>query len=371
MGSFFKITLGMAAATVATVGAGTALIVACSSDPVVSNSPGTTNTPGVPCTTAPGDIPVATCDDSTNACTGGGCAIDEAKCGSTSTCKPLGENKGKDVWDLRLRKLNVVAPPGLAEALIQNVVVGRNINLNAPECGEVGGTGSFSWLMRIDTKNKIMTTGGAPPSTDPFGLGYCFANDITANGVKFGPATMPITIDGNKITPSGNFPKLNIPIYIDGDPNNIILLPISNGNFRDVTVSEGGDCIGSFNTKALNNTCDELRGTCATWKTAGALGGYITLEEADTVVLKDLENRTLCGYLTGNTQQKGCARVNGATGAITAKGDYCSTTNSAGGCQDSYWLAATFAASAIKIHDGASIKQCNGGGAAAGDAGAD
>ena len=45
------------------------------------------------------------------------------------------------------------------------------------------------------------------------------------------------------------------------------------------------------------------------WKTAGALGGYITLEEADQVILKDLENRTLCGFLTGNTKDKGCTRV--------------------------------------------------------------
>jgi hypothetical protein len=352
MGSFFKSTLLAIVTTLAVAGGATAWIVACSSDPAP-----TQNVAVGRCTTVPGEIPKPDCDDSTNECGGGGCPINEARCGTASTCLPLSNNKGKDVWDLRLRKLKVVSPPGLAEKFIQDVVVGRNIDLNASECGDRG-TGSFSWLIRVDTKARTLITGGAPPSADPFDLGYCFANDST-NGVAFGPSTVGITIEGNKITPTGNFPKLNIPIYVDGDPNNILLLPISNGNFRDLTISEDGNCIGSFNTMGMNATCDELRGTCAKWKTAGSVVGFITLEEADKVILKDLENRTLCGYLTGNTTSKGCKREGSV---ITAKGDYCSVTSSAGGCGDSYWLAATFAASAVKIHDGRSIKQCSGGG---------
>ena len=34
---------------------------------------------------------------------------------------------------------------------------------------------------------------------------------------------------------------------------------------------------------------------------------------------------------------------------VDVKGDYCSTTKSAGGCQDSFWLAATLAASAAEV----------------------
>jgi hypothetical protein len=32
-------------------------------------------------------------------------------------------------------------------------------------------------------------------------------------------------------------------------------------------------------------------------------------------------------------------------------GDYCSTTQSPGGCNDSVWLSATFAANAVKIYE--------------------
>ena len=45
---------------------------------------------------------------------------------------------------------------------------------------------------------------------------------------------------------------------------------------------------------------------------------------------------------------------------IIAKGDYCSTSNKPGDCQDSFWLSATFAAAAVKINDGSSEPTCQG-----------
>jgi hypothetical protein len=60
-----------------------------------------------------------------------------------------------------------------------------------------------------------------------------------------------------------------------------------------------------------------------------------------------------------------------ASGKITAMGDYCSQSNSAGGCADSFWLAATIAASAAKINDGSHDPACNGSGVITTDAGAD
>ncbi|RYG70662.1 hypothetical protein EON77_13685 [bacterium] len=153
---------------------------------------------------------------------------------------------------------------------------------------------------------------------------------------------------------------MNIPIYIKGkedQPNGIILLPISNGTLRDIKIGADGNCIGGFDDGALTSTCDLLTGgVCTKWKTAGSLGGYISLEEADKVVLEELENRTLCSFLTNFTTGKSCERD--AAGKIVAKGDYCSTTNAPEGCKDAFWVAATFAASAVKIHDGASEPRC-------------
>jgi hypothetical protein len=137
-----------------------------------------------------------------------------------------------------------------------------------------------------------------------------------------------------------------------------------------VTLSPDGNCIGSYNpigagapTAGSNPpTCNDNNDSeCVRWKTAGSLGGFITLKEAEGVNVKTL-GKTLCVLLTKglSTTPDGKNCATNPDGSIVAKGDFCSTTDSPGGCQDSYWLAATFAASAAKISSGASVPQCNG-----------
>ena len=92
--------------------------------------------------------------------------------------------------------------------------------------------------------------------------------------------------------------------------------------------------------------------TCPKWFTNGALAGYITLAEADKVCVSVL-TESLCVLLTGSLGVA-CNVCGGASdkccgAADFMKGDYCSTTHAAGGCNDSDWLAATFAANAVKI----------------------
>lgn len=310
---------------------------------------------GGACEAKPGEIPKPDCDNSENSCTGsGGCTIDEAKCGSKSTCLPLADNKGKDVLDFRIRRLNVATPPALASDFIQNSVINTNIDMAERICGEQG-KGLFTWIMRIDKKNNTIVTGGAPPSRDVFGEGYCFARfEVGANKVE--PVTGPIQFT------SGTFrslqpAKVNIPIFIDPSGDNVILLPITDVRVEGVTITEDGNCIGRFKETALDNSCFEDKSLCPRWGTSGSLGGYITLEEADGVLIRDLNNKSLCSFLAGETDLK-CAREGGK---IKYQGDYCSTTKSAGGCADSMWLAATFAASAAKIFDGNGIiPKCSG-----------
>ena len=71
-------------------------------------------------------------------------------------------------------------------------------------------------------------------------------------------------------------------------------------------------------------------------------------------------------FLTGDsagTSLPGACQTD-SSGNVIDKGNYCSTSNppGPGGCQDSYWLAATFAASAVIINDGAGVPDCLGGG---------
>ena len=120
------------------------------------------------------------------------------------------------------------------------------------------------------------------------------------------------------------------------------------------------------------------------WKTAGAIGGYITLEEADAIQVQEL-SASLCTLLTGTKDQATgkCPRNGDGSFNLTPaqQGDYCSKSNQPGDCHDSFWLAATFAASAVTLDTSGSVPECKPGGSpvdggtdasdAGGDAGTD
>jgi hypothetical protein len=109
-------------------------------------------------------------------------------------------------------------------------------------------------------------------------------------------------------------------------------------------MSTDGNCIGDINpawygyagggSAGCKDTAPE---TCPKWFTNGSLAGYITLADAKNVFVAAL-GEDLCALLE---TQSSC---------MMGMGDYCSTTHSAGGCKDSFWLSATFAANAVKIN---------------------
>lgn len=338
-----------------------AAIVACSSDTEETPAEGagacsTASSQTLACPVLPGEFPPPDCDIAStegSACKGGGCSIDQAKCGSSSTCLPLGDNKGKSVQDFRIRRLVIAAPDSLAAIDFQTKVTTPTMDLKTAECGERGADG-WSWLLRVDRTKRLLTTGGAPPSTDPFKLGYCFFNSDTA-GKKLAPATqLPIRLDEKAGTfSSGAADKLLMPIFVGGDPNALLVLPISDFAVRNVKISGDDNCIGALNPKALDGACKEDPTSCSKWRTAGSMAGYISLEDADGIDVSAF-NQTLCAVLTKHKGAK-CPREGGK---ITLKGDYCGKTRKACDCQDSFWVAATFAASAVRIHDGSAVPEC-------------
>ena len=309
------------------------------------------------CPVLPGEFPPPDCQPATAndaQCAGGGCAIDEAKCGAASTCLPLGDNRGRTVLDFRIRRLNIAAPDALAALEFQQKVTIPSIDLKSAECGERG-VDSWAWLMRVDREKKTLTTGGAPPSADPFKLGYCFYNS-ERNGTKIAPAaSVPVRLEqGGTVFSSGASAKLTMPLFVGGDPKALVLLPISDFAVRNVTIGAEDNCIGAFNAKALNGACVEDPAKCSKWRTAGAMAGYISLEDADGVDVSAFK-QSLCALLT---KFKGAKCPRDAAGKITLEGDYCGATRKACDCRDSFWVAATFAASAVRIHDGSSVPEC-------------
>ena len=310
------------------------------------------------CPVLPGEFPPADCDPTSTkdpqGCAGSGCTIDESKCGKASTCLPLGDNTGRTVLDFRIRRLNIAAPDSLAALDFQQKVTIPSIDLNSAECGEHG-SGSWSWLIRLDKEKLVLTTGGAPPSTDPFKLGYCFFNS-QKDGRKIAPSTnVPVRLEqGGTVFSSGAAEKLLMPLFVSGDPKNAIILPISDFAVRNVKLASDDNCIGSHNTKALDGACKENVAVCSKWRTAGSMAGFISLEDADGINVAAFQ-QSLCALLTKSKSAK-CPRD--AAGKISVQGDYCGATRKACDCRDAYWIAATFAASAVRIHDGSSVPEC-------------
>ena len=300
--SFKKLALGALGISVCGALAAAILTVACD-DPHLRSDGGTsTPTQEGGCSATPGTFPIANCDNSDHSCstTPSQCTIDKATCGDPATCLPIGNNMGKTVQDFRLRRLNVIAPAPLAKQFIQAQVVTDNIDLNAKQCGEVG-KGLFNWLLRVDRTANTLVTGGAPPTTDPFGQGFCFATFTTADNIPVAPITSPITFAGDTFQSTTKL-KLNIPVFLTAEIASAIILPITDILLQNVTISADDNCIGTFNQEALDPGCFDDPSSCYKWNTNGALGGYITIKEADEVNITDL-GESLCVLLTGTTKQ--------------------------------------------------------------------
>jgi hypothetical protein len=324
-------------------------------------------TPAVPlggagglCATNPGEFPIPNCTDyapDAAMCNSMPASCDTSPCQSSSPCLALADNSGQGTANLRIRKLNVTAPPKLSSAFVQAGVIDKGINLHNI-CGE-SGDGTFSWLFQFDTATGDVTTGGAAPDQTPQSTGYCFVN-ATVGSNKVAPVKVHTTKNSDGSFSTDTIPKLFVPIFAPGNTAGTyltIILPISGAQVKNVTLTNNNNCVGSYNPDAVTpqagGGCTDDPSSCARWNTAGALGGYITLEDADTVFVPQL-SESLCVLLTGGVSvdttdrnEKKCGRD--SSKAIIPKGDFCSTTNKAGGCQDSFWLAATLAASAVNI----------------------
>lgn len=265
----------------------------------------------------------------------------------------MADNGGSSTLDFRMRSLKIGQPAALASAFVQSAVINKNVDLPAKECGEIG-EGGLNWLLRLDIASGTLRTGGAPISDDPFGTGYCFLTR-DARGVPAPVSSACVGYQEARGFTSGVMARVDIPIYLNGDPKNVLTLPLRGVSFS-AQVSADSNCIGLFNGGALNGQCQSEEDACSKWPAGGAVSGYIPLEAADEVNVADL-NESLCVLLTSSVKDPAtnkCKRD--ASGAIALKGDACSDPSA--NCQDSYLFKARFAASAVHIHAGAGVPDC-------------
>jgi hypothetical protein len=278
----------------------------------------------------------------------GRCALSPTCMAVDKTCVGLVDNGPLDPFGLRMSELDLTAPQSLASGMVGKVIAG-GAGLSSPECNQEG-TGQFNWLLQFDTTAMTLKTGGAKPVADPT-QGFYFDEETVQEGsASF--AVQPVTYAAGAPDGSGHFStsgqSLVMPVFLDLLGSQSILLPMRQVSFTGTMTSR--NCLGTYNAAGLdpaNNCIPSTSPAVPGFLDAAKFSGFITLEDADKVVVAQLAE-SLCVVLSGGSGTV-CAR-NGSS-QIVFQGDWCSTTNAAATetCADAVQIGGNFAASSVKI----------------------
>jgi len=291
----------------------------------------------------------------------GACAPSSACKVADKECLGLVDNTGKTTFGLRMSELDITAPPALATGAVQGVVSGA-VAPSDMACN-LDGSATFSWLLQFDTVAGTLKTGGAKPVADPT-TGYSFDMEtITQGPTMFNVA--PITYMTTPNPQTGAFTvttgqDLVVPIFLTAAGTTVVLLPLHQARLLMGTLSATQNCIGSYNAAGLLTSDSCLpAGTITQFIDGGSLDGFITLEQADTVIISAL-GQSLCALLAGGassmdtmTGTAGLVCKRDANNNIVFQGSWCEATNApaTATCFDSVQLTGKFAASSILINN--------------------
>lgn len=250
-----------------------------------------------------------------------------------------------DDVQLRVSQLQMVAPATLAAPFMQDAIITKKVTSNRPQCFQ-NGDGQLNLLLEIKASSQTLTMGASPPQA--LFPQACYAHFIDAGlTVKSETLPAPLATDG---TFSASLPVFVLPIYLGAALDNTMLWPLRQVRVAG-TLSADHECIGSYRGGALQpaSGCLPNQGELA-WVNGGTLEANIVVAEADQTMINDL-GYSLCVLLSGDVKAwRGpdghCAS---AKGGALPQGDWCSTTDSAGGCANAWHFRAQFAASATAI----------------------
>lgn len=301
-----------------------------------------------------GNNPTTTSSGSTSSSgtTSGGPCAPGASCKAVDKeCIGLVDNKDQTKFGLRMSELEVTAPAALTTGIVAGIVSGAVLPSN--QACNLAGSATFNWLLQFDTTAGTLKTGGAKPVADA-ASGYSFV-DETVDGKHLQPITFTVTPDAQGKFSITTGQDLLVPIYLDAAATSVVILPLKNARLIDGTLSASKNCIGHYNAEGLDplNTClpDE---THPAFVTGAKLDGFITLEDADSVIISSL-SQSLCVLLSQNASMYGEKNAQNITvckrtgGVINFTGDTCSMAG--GTCKDAVALTAAFAASSVKINN--------------------
>lgn len=276
-----------------------------------------------------------------------------------ANCVGLVDNTGKTNFSLRIANLTISEPAALTSPVVKNLL-DDGVQINLGQCTSENSTllfpttpatGAFSWILNFDTTTNMLKTGGALPAENPAD-GYCFVNE-TIQGFAIKPLEVSAPIDAGgkfQITMPSD---VVVPVYSDRTAAQVILLPLKGVTITGATLTDGNNCIGTYNGAALgDNLCAASPGF-PKFNASADLDGYATLEDADAVTVSQLK-KSLCVLLAGDnaaTDPSGMKCKRDAMNKIEFKGNWCAATNAAAtaDCFDAVKLEATFAASSVAL----------------------
>jgi hypothetical protein len=278
--------------------------------------------------------------------------------GPGNECLAKADHSASDKTQLRITQHQVAKPATLAKPYVQDVVITKKSALAQPECNQYG-LAQFNLLLEIDSAAKKLTLGGGVPQLligDPKD-GTCWADFVDPTSQL---EVKPITVDYTEAAGGSLEAKIAdfvMPIYLEDKTNldSYVLVPLHQMTVT-AKLSPDKNCIGRYahdDATRLDESCAAAEDQFA-WENGGRYEGYITVEEADDVMVVSL-GQTLCVVLSGDPAKwKGTAKSCKTSQAYLQeglpKGDWCKATNSAGGCEDAWYLSIDIAAAAIQIN---------------------
>ncbi|MFT3765513.1 MAG: hypothetical protein QM820_08370 [Minicystis sp.] len=283
------------------------------------------------------------------------CTPTDPSCGAgSSVCLATTHAQGAPAFDMRIAHIVLSAPKAFTHGIVKSIFQDYT-RPHAPTCN-LYGQATFNWLLRFDTSAGTLTVGAAKPVPDP-ATSYAFLHGPVALGDSTFPVA-PVTLSASLAPTCGvesSAGDVLLPFYGDVAGNTYTIFPLRSLRFFDTLVTPDHDCIGAYDAAGLDpaNNCiaDDAH---PDFIDGGHLDAFISLEEADTVLIPPLDE-SLCVLLSEDATTYGdgghprrCKRSNNA---IVFQGDWCSATNqpASGGCADAVRFAGSFAASGTTI----------------------
>ena len=279
-----------------------------------------------------------------------------------SDCLAVYDNKGKSSFALRVGQLDFYKPVAFT-GNIEKAAFLSSVTMNLPKCN-LKGSGTFSWIVKLDPAASTFEIGAAKPPADPHN-GYSFVDEtITQGGKMFhiAPVSGKATVSADGAIQADTLDSILLPVYINSAATDLLLIPVHKVHIleTDTKVSADHNCIGRYNAAGLkegDGCLPNVDENIDAFINGGKIEGYIALEEADSIIITSFGlNRSLCVLLSNSAGVFGdggspakCKR-DGA-GKIKFNGDLCIATGMGADatCYDAVSFYAGFAASAVEL----------------------